>query len=625
MHKSDIKTRLFQEFPPVTFIEWMQKIEEDLKGNSFEKLIWKYADKIHLNPFYREEDLKGLEYLDADSGSFPFVRNSKTKLNEWKLRQDIEVTDVAYANKKAVDAIERGANSINFKISENLHLTYGDFKLLLNDLYGICPHIHFKASGNETSVLDHLLKFIKENNIEPDEIYGSIISDPLGDLASVGRFRQNEKDDFDLLVKLIITAGKNLPNFKFTGINGSIFHNAGGSLIQELAFSLAIASEYLEKFTAKGLTVDQAAGSFLLNLSVGPLYFMEIAKFRAARILFAFLVKAWNPENDSSADITIHAETSEWNQTVSEPYNNILRGTTESMSAILGGTDSLTVVPFDKPSGNGTIFSERIARNTQIILKEEAFFDKVIDPAAGSYYIEKITDTIAENAWKLFLSIEKKGGFTEAFISGIIQDMINENSGQRNDNIANKKEILIGVNHYPDSSGKHLEECTCRKESHKIDSQNLLARPLRQYRGASAFEELRSGALSAGTIRPKVFLLPFGDPSWRTARATFASNFFGCAGYEIIENSGFSSIKEGVEAALSSGSSVVVLCSSDDEYPVIAPEAKKMLGDKAILVIAGYPKEFVDGLISEGIVHFIHIKSNVLEELRKFHKLLGIK
>ena len=625
MHKTIEKTKLFAEFPSVTSKEWMQKINEDLKGIPFGKFTWEYAEKTTIDPFYMEEDITGLEYLNAVPGSFPFVRSAKQNLNDWKIRHDIDVDDISNANEKAHYALTRGATSINFNIPEKLHLDAESFNILIHGLFYTCRHINFYAPGKETSVLNFLIKYIRENNIKPADVFGSIITDPLGYLASMGRFYNEENEDFNIALNLIRQSDSSLPNFKFIGINGQIFHNAGGSVVQELAFSLACASEYLDRFTSAGLTADKVAESFLLHLSVGPLYFIEIAKFRAARLLFAHLIKAWNPNSDNSAKIFIHATTSEWNQTVFDPYVNILRGTTESMSAIIGGADSLNVTPYNNPSGKKSVFGDRISRNTQIVLKEEAFFDKVIDPGAGSYYIEKLTDTIAEQAWKLFLDIENMGGFSKAFKAGAIQQMIKSSSLQRDKNIASKKEILLGVNHYPEPSGKVLDGFKVSKLSDTNVSGNIIAPPLVKYRGAFAFEEIRLKTLNAGKRKPKVFLLPYGNVTWRIARTAFSSNFFGCAGYEIIENSGFATIKEGIEAAISSGSSIVVLCSSDEQYMLIAPEAKELLGKKTILVIAGLPKDSVDDLTSLGIEHFIHVRSNVPEELRKYNDLLGIK
>ena len=535
------------------------------------------------------------------------------------------MTDITKANAVALHALNHGAGSLCFKFPEKSAISNLLLKDLLKNICIDCINLNFIAPGNEEIIIDYLAEEVLKKNTDPYKINGSVSFDPLGELASKGCFFDNEENDFARLGKLVKKTSDNLPLIRVCIINGNIFHNTGGTALQELAMSLSCASEYIDRLTGNDISVDQLAKSFQLNMAAGPLYFLEIAKFRAARLLFANLIKAWHPEKDESANVFIHASTSEWNQTIFDPYVNMLRGTTEGMSAVLGGVDSLTVLPFGKSFRKTTAFGERIARNTQIILKEEAYFDKVIDPAAGSYYIEKITDSLAEQAWSLFLELENKGGFTASLKTGLIQNMLKETARKRDLNIATRREILVGTNQYPD----HSETPNFDFENNVAFPQGslpvtLIVEPLQRYRGAMVFEELRIRTHHAKNGKPKIFLLNYGSAKWYTAKATFAANFFGCAGYEIIQSQSFSSVKEGIEAALEAGSSIIVLCSSDDQYPVIAPEAKKIIGDRAVLVIAGFPKDTADLLKSAGIEHFIHMNSNVLEELRKFHHLLGI-
>jgi methylmalonyl-CoA mutase len=322
--------------------------------------------------------------------------------------------------------------------------------------------------------------------------------------------------------------------------------------------------------------------------------------------------------------MNVHAVTSKWNQTIYDPYVNMLRGTTESMSAVLSGIDSLTVTPYDESFEKPTEFAERIARNTQIILKEESYFDKVVDPAGGSYYIENLTASIAEHAWSLFKEIEDKGGYIEAFKAGIIQEKVNETANKRNHNIASRKEVILGVNQYPNASEKMDAKYDADTIITKVDKMDdAIAEPLKPYRGAEEIELLRLKTDQSAKT-PKVFLLTIGNPAMRKARAGFASGFFACAGFDIIDNLGFDSVEEGVKAAMEQKSDIVVVCSSDDEYPEVAPAVNEKMGSKAITVVAGYPA-CVDDLKAKGIKHFIHIKSNLLETLKGFQKELGIE
>jgi methylmalonyl-CoA mutase len=292
----------------------------------------------------------------------------------------------------------------------------------------------------------------------------------------------------------------------------------------------------------------------------------------------------------------------------------MLRATTESMSAIIGGTDSLSVTPFDNIFIANNDFSNRIARNIQIILSEEAYFDRVIDPAAGSYYIENLTNSIAAEAWKLFLKVEKEGGYIACLKKGLIQSEIKTISDKRINDIASRRETLVGTNQYPNFNEQVLGniEKDVFEDKNEVPT-NQVVKPIKSLRGAQAFEKLRLTTEKSGK-RPKVFMLTIGSLAMRLARSQFSSNFFALAGFEVIDNNGFDSIEEGVRSALEVKADIVVLCSSDDEYATLAPEAYEKIGSKAIFVVAGAPAS-MEELVTKGIVNFINIKSNVLEAL----------
>jgi len=320
----------------------------------------------------------------------------------------------------------------------------------------------------------------------------------------------------------------------------------------------------------------------------------------------------------------IHCVTSKWNKTIYDPYVNLLRTQTEAMSAILGGTNSLTVEPFDIVFRNPDEFSARIARNQQLILKEEAYFDKVADPAAGSYYIENLTSLLAENAWKLFLEIEDKGGFLSCLKSGFIQRILSESGTKKQSDIATRKTFLLGTNQYPNTNEK-LSDTVDLNKAFKEDrvATDLLVDPIDIFRGSQQYDKLRIAVDKAGK-RPAVFLLPIGNHAMSKARSQFSANFFGCAGYQIIENQGFNTIAEAVNQALESKADIVVICSSDEEYTLFAPDIFMQLKEKAIIVVAGNPTS-INELKSKGLENFIHVKSNVIDTLAEFNKKLGIK
>jgi methylmalonyl-CoA mutase len=295
------------------------------------------------------------------------------------------------------------------------------------------------------------------------------------------------------------------------------------------------------------------------------------------------------------------------------------------MSAVLGGIHSMTVQPFDASYSKPSNFSERIARNQQLILKEEAYFGKVVDPAAGSYYIERITQSIIEHVWQLFLKIHEFGGYTEAFTKGFIQGQIKEVAQKREANIATRRETVLGTNQYPnfaEIADKKIGNQAFNKKPDNTKPTDAICEPLILYRGSQTFEELRLKTDSAGK-RPKVFMLTLGKLAFRRARAQFSCNFFACAGFEVIDNIGFKTVEEGAKAAIDVKSDIVVLCSSDEEYETIAPEAFEKLNGKAIFVVAGEPA-CKPNLETKGINNYISVKSNVLETLKFYQQLLNL-
>ena len=375
--------------------------------------------------------------------------------------------------------------------------------------------------------------------------------------------------------------------------------------------------------TEKGIDPAEVAARIKFNMGVSSNYFMEIAKFRSARMLWAQIVKQYGVA-DELCKMAVHAETSRFNQTVYDAYVNLLRSQTECMSAALAGVDSITVTPFDTPYKTPDEFSERIARNQQFLLKEESHLDKVVDPAGGSYYVETLTVAIAEQAWKVFLGVEEEGGFLAQINNGAIQKVIRETSEKRHTDVARRKEILLGTNQFPNINEMAAEKivndgaCGCGCGHSHGEENNGEGLPVA--RAASDFEALRL-ATEAASNRPKVFMLTIGNLAMRLARAQFSTNFFGCAGYEIIDNLGFDTVQQGVDAALEKGADVVVLCSSDDEYAELAPEAFKYLDGRAEFVVAGAPACMED-LKAVGIKDFVHVRCNVLDVLRDFNARL---
>jgi methylmalonyl-CoA mutase len=625
MDLNESKDNLFNEFPPVTTAEWEEKIKADLKGADYEKkLIWKTEEGFSVKPYYRTEDLAGLEYLQSLPGEYPFVRGIKKGHNDWIIRQDINTDNLHDSNRIALHAIQCGAEAIGFCAREIT--THKQMHQLLNGVDLTRTRIHFIASRSFPLTLELFLYEVSNRGLLPENIIGSLNFDPASFLLLHGDFYVSWENNIDEAVYLIKTIRKRLPGFRTITINGQYFSNAGSTLVQELAFSLASANEYLAALTSKGLEVDAITPLMLFSFGTGSAYFPEIAKLRAARLLWSTLVQQYHPVSPGAAKMFIHSSTSSWNKTVTDPYVNMLRTTTEGMSAAIGNADSISVLPFDKPFREPDDFSERIARNQQLILKEEAYLDKVADPSAGSYFIENLTHSIAFHAWELFKKVEEKGGMIECIKSGFIQDEISMSAQKKQQDLANRKAIMIGTNQYPDLTEK-LPEALLNPEPSKGETASTY-RKLNIYRGSEAFEKIRLATeahVVKGNKRPSVFLFTIGNLAIRKARAMFTTNFFGCAGYEIADNDGFCSVEEGTAAALASGAEIIVLCSSDEEYKTIAVEAVTGLKRQkpgAIVMVAGYPKENIESLMEAGVDDFIHIRSNLLETLQKYQKVL---
>ncbi|MCC8197524.1 MAG: methylmalonyl-CoA mutase small subunit [Tannerellaceae bacterium] len=615
---AELKEKLFSEFPPVSTEEWMAKITADLKGAPFEKkLVWKTGEGFNVNPFYRSEDIEGLKTTESLPGEFPYVRGTK-KDNDWKVRQNIDVTDFKAANEKALDLLTKGVTSLGFHFKGE-DVNPQNIATLLN---GICPEsveLNFKSCNcKAVELIGILADYLKNAGADPEKCVGSVNYNPFKKPLVKGV----EMDNWVEQASAVLKAGQALPGYRVLAVNACNLSDAGSYISQELGYALAWGNELLAKLSEAGFRVEEVATKIQFNFGISANYFMEIAKFRAARWLWAEIVAAYGTECPCASKMVAQAETSAWNMTIYDAHVNLLRTQTEAMSAAIAGVDTITVTPFNAAYETPDEFSERIARNQQLLLKEECHFDKVVDPSAGSYYIEVLTNSLADVAWKLFLEVEDKGGFYAAVKSGEIQQAVNASSATRKKAIATRREILLGTNQFPNFTEVAADKikidwcqcgCGCEPTIPALDFS----------RGASEFEALRLATEKSGKT-PKVFMLTIGNLAMRLARSQFSSNFFGCAGYQLIDNLGFDTVEAGVEAAVNAGADIVVLCSSDDEYAEYAPAAYQALAGKAEFVVAGAPA-CADELKAQGIDQFINVRSNVLETLKSFNAKLGIE
>ncbi|MCM1531149.1 MAG: acyl-CoA mutase large subunit family protein [Bacteroides sp.] len=614
------RERLFSEFPAVSTQEWMDAIVKDLKGADFnKKLVWKTPEGFNVNPFYRAEDIENIAYSDAEPGQFPYVRGNKTEGNNWEIRQDFHISDIAACNRLAAQAAAKGAEAVGLCVKEVNDAT--QMEQLLHGIDLTRTAVHFIGSRDYAKTLELFTEYLKKSRIKPEQVKGSINFDPLAYALLHGNYYQSLEKNIDECVAIFNRYAETLPHFRLLGINASLLHNAGAYGVQELGLALNWAVEYFARLTDKGLSIDTIAPRTTLTLGIGSNYFMETAKLRAARLLWAYMMQEFKPAQESSKVAFIHAEVSTWNKSVYDPYVNLLRSATEAMSAAIGGADSIYVNDFSEAFRDSDEFSARIARNQQIILKEESFFNRIVDPAAGSYYIENLTANMAEQAWKLFLEIEDKGGFAACYESGLIQDKVAECAAKRNEDLAKRKIVLTGVNQFPNLNEKEAEHIQkTEQEAPEAGKFKTIA----PYHAARAFEELRlqtEAFAKKNGRRPKVFLLTCGNLAMRKARAGFATNFFGCLGYEIIDNAGFENGAQGAKAALESKADITVLCSSDEEYADLAAQVCPALKGNTHIVYAGAAAD-EEPFRALGVECFIHVRSNVLETLRHFQQLL---
>ncbi len=608
--------KLFNEFPPVSTEQWEAVIEKDLKGADYnKKLIWKTNEGFEVKPYYRANDIENLDYLKVNPSTEPFVRGYKQQDNSWDIRQDFDNEDLIYQNTMMLQALERGANSIGVNASKIEKQE--DFDILFNGVKVEIIKINFLRSKNYLDTLKMYCAFLKQNNIDTSEVEGSINSDIFAYALKHGGYYNSLQKDIQDLTDVFEFAKENLPKFKIININAVIFKDAGSNITQELGFALALANEYLSILTDKGYALRDISPRLMFSFATGSDYFLEIAKLRSARLLWSNIVEQYPNATQQDARSYIHTENTLYNKTIFDAHVNLLRTTTETMSSVIGGADSISVTPFDVVLKESDEFSLRLAINQQILLKEESYLDKIVDPSSGSYYIETLTNNISEKAWEIFKQIESLGGYVKAMENNHIQDKIEEMFNLVAKDMAKRKKVLVGTNQYPNLMEKEIDYQ--KKNTIALEDKHTFKR-LNFNREAMPFEKLRLDVMNSKKV-PTIFLLLYGNLSMRTARAGFASNFFGVAGYEIANNKAFDTIEQAAEAIVEANNDILVLCSSDDEYSELVKELlPKIKGKIPHIIVAGNPADEIKQEFNKaGITDYINIRTNALESLIKYN------
>lgn len=648
---------MFREFESTSKSEWKAKAEKDLKGKPLAKLNWRTFEGIEFGPYYNAEDLESNSIKALLPGQSPFLRSHKELSNGWLIRESISKhKNFTATNSKAQRAVEEGAHNLVFEVLANEQGFAGipvkDLDGLGQLLQNVDPQqtgISFKSGNLSPFYFKLLCDWATARGSETSQLFGSTDYDPVSDYLTSGLSSKSLESLFNDLKNGLAYAKSKAPYYKVLNLQSSTFHNTGASIVQELAMTLSLANEYIYQMEERGLAFNDFFSQLQIELSIGGSYFQEIAKIRAMRWLWTTLTSQYSQKEEAQACYIV-GSTSEWNKSVYDPYVNMLRLTTEAMSMTIGGVDEAQIDGYDKTFRNTNEFSERISRNLHHLLTSESHIDKSIDPASGSYYIETLTEELAQNAWSLFQEIEEKGGLLATAQSGWLQEQIAGSRKKREQRLSTRKEKFIGVNEFPNpeddifsnisSSARvpYLEEEKPTAQSletareigeyvqHQYQENKDQCAKLHHYVATEAFEQLRAGIEAArkeGRSTPSFFLMPLGHKSMRTARANFALNFFQCGGYEVFNHPGFDTVEQAVSAfkAQANAKTSVVICSSDAEYEALIPQigkALKQAGSSPSLVLAGHPGEKREDYEDMGIEEFIHAGCNVYEILKGY-------
>ncbi|MBX7058114.1 MAG: hypothetical protein K1X75_08595 [Leptospirales bacterium] len=632
---------LFSEFTALSREQWEDRIRKDLKGADFDrKMIWQSEEGFAVRPFYTRADL--LAMPESYPGMPPYLRGYRAGGNAWELRQDIVAENAGRANALALAALQHGAEAVSFvgrtrflngRLSGSgaLAASAAELGALLDGIWIDRCGIEIVAGEFSAPAFDWLLAEFEKRKLSPRNPGLRLACDPASDLLTSGVSALPWPQALKQCADLMRRSHELGLGWRTLRLSSDAAGGAGANLSQQTAIVLAAGHELLLAALDGGLSAEQFAGAAYFHLGVSSQYFPEIARLRALRALWSRIVGEYAGENAAAGRLFVSAASTLSNKTIYDRHNNLLRSNVEAMAALIGGCDSFSAMPFDLALGKSDEFSQRLAINTQLLLRHETHLDKTIDPAAGSYYLESLSEMIAANAWLLFQQIEAQGGFFAAAQSGWIAAECAKSAAQTEKAIATRRRSLIGVNQYPNREEQVLELLHPTAER-LLDSENrsLVCAPLKEYRPGASFEELRmqtERAAASGRRAPAVFPLLFGDRALRTARASFCANFFGCAGFTVLDQPAAESAEAAAEAARQSGAEIIVLCAGDEDYAAEGVAILQLLLQKvpaALRVIAGNPESAIEALKAAGAQRFVHLRTPLLSELSEYQRILGI-
>lgn len=696
---SDDTLTLAGDFPAPTKDQWLAAVEKALKGAPFDKkMLTRTYEGITLQPLYTLDDWAPENDPSGLPGFKPYTRGGQVagqRVQGWDVRQLHTHPDPQALNKAVLTDLERGATSVTLRLDDAarggddadtatnyaglnglMAYTVDDLDVALNGVYADMAGTALEPGAAFLPAAALLAAHWRGKGADAAKVLGAFNADPLNRLAATGDLPGGTDAMLMAMADLAAWTSKTHPHVTAVRVDTAPYHLAGATETQDLAIAMATAVQYLRAMTDAGLSIDDAARQIVFALPVGADQFMGIAKLRAARRLWGRVMEVCGA-SDEAGRMRLTATTAERIVSQRDPWVNMLRTTVTTFAGAVGGAESITVLPFDAMLGLPTEFARRIARNTQLILMEESNLDKVIDPAGGSWYVETLTEQVADEAWTLFQDIEKHGGMVACLESGHVLAKIEAAHTARAANIAKRKDPITGVSEFPNIHEKPVDvekpdldalrraAAGKTKEARKdvflplgelgsgavteaavaaaaegatlgalskalfAAGETATVKAMPQRRLAAEFEELRDASdefMVTTGARPKVFLANLGPIAAHTARATFAKNFFEAGGIEAVTNAGFSDAEGCAAAFKESGAPVAILCSSDDVYGEMAEDAAKALkaaGAKR-LFLAGAPGEKKDAYTAAGIDAFVFMGCDVLSTLRDTLVLMGV-
>lgn len=445
--------------------EWRQLIEKELKSLTYEDVKWPVAEGVEGKPDYSAKDApEPVVFIPADRPA-----------EGWLIKENLSISSFDDSNKAALDLLMKGVNAMGFRGTINRS---EDLRTLLHNIDLPAVGLFFSRQNQPLHFLQNLSDYVRSRSFPSEKITGGMSFDPVGMLATRGNWINNEIRDRELCIQLLeVNVENNMHQFHPVFVDGSIYHNSGADVVTELACTLAHGNEYLQWLHLKDQDIRKAAAGLHFKLAAGRAYFAQIAKFRAFRPLWANVCAAYDIEPKQSSRTFVTADTSLRERSLRDPHTNLIRTTTQAMTAVLGGCDAIRVVPFDDGLSAENSAGSRLARNIQLILNEEAHFGIVADPSAGSYLFDRLSAEVMEAAWKLFQEIEERGGLVEGLKSGFIQEKIKSQADRADEKIASGDSVYVGLNKYQDAEEPvHIPDSA---EGFALESKQIEPLPLR--------------------------------------------------------------------------------------------------------------------------------------------------